>query len=162
MSLTLGGVPFEGPLACVRIGRNMETGEFIVNPTFEERENSDLDLTIAGTADYISMVEAGAEEISEDDMLAAMTFGQEAIGAFCEAQQRFLEAWRTRKRSIVPSPRGRARPSQERISPITTRCTPLWPMPTSSAVSPRSRRSRMPSRQSSPRRSAPVGARHRR
>ena len=42
----------------------METGEFIVNPTFEESENSDLELTIAGTADYISMVEAGADELS--------------------------------------------------------------------------------------------------
>ena len=48
-------------------------------------------MTIAGTADYISMVEAGAEEISEEDMLAAMTFGQEAIAAFCEKQKAFLE-----------------------------------------------------------------------
>lgn len=63
--MTLGGVPFEGPLACVRIGRNVETGEFIVNPTYEERENSDLDLELGGSADFISMVEAGAEEISE-------------------------------------------------------------------------------------------------
>ena len=89
--LMLGAAPFDGPAACVRIGRDVETGEFIVNPTFEESENSDLELTIAGTADYISMVEAGADEISEEDMLAAMTFGQEAIAAFCEAQQRFLD-----------------------------------------------------------------------
>lgn len=82
--------PFDGPAACVRIGRNIETGEFIVNPTYEEEENSDLELTIAGTADYISMVEAGAQEISEEDMLAAMTFGQEAIAAFCEKQSAFL------------------------------------------------------------------------
>lgn len=74
-AMTLGGVPFEGPLACVRIGRNVETGEFIVNPTYEERENSDLDTELGGSADFISMVEAGAEEISEDDMLAAMKFG---------------------------------------------------------------------------------------
>ncbi|WP_041690996.1 polyribonucleotide nucleotidyltransferase [Eggerthella sp. YY7918] len=90
-ALMLGSAPFDGPAACVRIGRNVETGEFIVNPTFEESENSDLELTIAGTADYISMVEAGADEISEEDMLAAMSFGQEAIGLFCEAQQRFLD-----------------------------------------------------------------------
>lgn len=90
-ALMLGAAPFDGPAACVRIGRDVETGEFIVNPTFEESENSDLELTIAGTADYISMVEAGADEISEEDMLAAMTFGQEAISAFCEAQQRFLD-----------------------------------------------------------------------
>ena len=90
-ALMLGAAPFDGPAACVRIGRDVETGEFIVNPTFEESERSDLELTIAGTADYISMVEAGANEISEEDMLAAMTFGQEAIRAFCEAQQRFLD-----------------------------------------------------------------------
>lgn len=90
-ALMLGAAPFDGPAACVRIGRDIETGEFIVNPTFEESAHSDLELTIAGTADYISMVEAGADEISEQDMLAAMAFGQEAIAAFCEVQQRFLD-----------------------------------------------------------------------
>ena len=89
-ALMAGGAPFEGPAACVRIARNVETGEFIVNPTYAEEEASDLELTIAGTADYISMVEAGAKEISEEDMLAAMTFGQEAIAAFCEKQSEFL------------------------------------------------------------------------
>ncbi len=88
--MTVGGVPFEGPLACVRIGRNPETGEFIVNPTYEERDDSDLDLELGGSADFISMLEAGADEISEEDMLAAMTFGQEAIAAFCEAQEKFV------------------------------------------------------------------------
>ena len=102
LSLTLGGVPFEGPLACVRIGRNKETGEFIVNPTYEERENSDLDLELAGTRDFISMVEAGAEEVTEDDMLAAMEFGQEAIGAFCDAQLEFVEEWERVNGPIVP------------------------------------------------------------
>ena len=77
----------------MRIGRNVETGEFIVNPTYEERENSDLDLELGGSADFISMVEAGAEEISEDDMLAAMKFGQEALAAFCQAQDEFVAEW---------------------------------------------------------------------
>ena len=90
-ALTVGGVPFEGPLACVRIGRNVETGEFIVNPTYEERDNSDLDLELGGSATFISMLEAGAKEISEDDMLAAMAFGQKAIAAFCEEQKKFFE-----------------------------------------------------------------------
>jgi polyribonucleotide nucleotidyltransferase len=90
-ALLIGGVPFDGPAAGVRIGRNKETGEFIVNPTFEEEANSDLELTLAGTADYISMVEAGADEISEEDMLAAMEFGQKAIAEFCEIQQRFVD-----------------------------------------------------------------------
>ncbi len=93
LALTVGGVPFEGPLACVRIGRNVETGEFIVNPTYDERANSDLDLELGGTSEFISMVEAGAQEVSEDDMLAAMEFGQEALGAFCAAQLEFVEEW---------------------------------------------------------------------
>ena len=89
-ALTVGGVPFEGPLACVRIGRSIDTGEFIVNPTYEERDNSDLDLELAGSASFISMLEAGAQEISEEDMLAAMAFGQEAIAAFCVEQETFF------------------------------------------------------------------------
>ena len=90
-AFTVGGVPFEGPLACVRIGRDRDTHEFIVNPTYEERDNSDLDLELGGTRDFVSMLEAGAEEITEEDMLAAMAFGQEAIAAFCEEQKKFFE-----------------------------------------------------------------------
>jgi polyribonucleotide nucleotidyltransferase len=90
-ALSVGGVPFEGPLACVRIGRNTETGEFIVNPTYEERDNSDLDLELGGSASFISMLEAGAKEISEEDMLAAMSFGQQAIAAFCEEEKKFFD-----------------------------------------------------------------------
>ncbi len=90
-ALTVGGVPFEGPLACVRIGRDRDTREFIVNPTYEERDNSDLDLELGGTRDFVSMLEAGAEEITEEDMLAAMQFGQEALGAFCDQQKIFFE-----------------------------------------------------------------------
>ncbi|WP_165060213.1 polyribonucleotide nucleotidyltransferase [Adlercreutzia sp. ZJ154] len=89
-ALMVGGAPFDGPAACVRIGRNKHTGEFIVNPTYSEMEVSDLELTVAGTADYISMVEAGAEEISEADMLDAMAFAQEAIAKFCEKQAAFV------------------------------------------------------------------------
>ncbi len=88
-ALMVGGVPFEGPIAGVRIGRDRDTGEFLVNPTYEERDNSDLDLEMAGTRDFISMVEAGADEVPEDIMLEAMAFGQEAIAAFCDAQERF-------------------------------------------------------------------------
>ena len=100
-ALLVGGAPFDGPAACVRIGRILdeETGErvFVVNPTYAEQEKSDLELTIAGTADYISMVEAGAHEISEEDMLDAMSFGQEAIAEFCKMQQSFLD-------KVAPTP----------------------------------------------------------
>ena len=100
-ALTIGGVPFEGPLACVRIGRNPETGEFLVNPTYEERDTSDLDLELAGSSTFISMLEAGAKEISEEDMLAAMAFGQEAIAAFCEEEKKFFAKWEEANGPIV-------------------------------------------------------------
>jgi polyribonucleotide nucleotidyltransferase len=90
-ALMLASAPFSGPVAAVRIARDLDTGEFIVNPTFEELENSDLNLTLAGTADYILMVEAGADEVPEEDMLEAFAFGQEAIARFCEAEQRFID-----------------------------------------------------------------------
>ncbi|MDR2672874.1 MAG: polyribonucleotide nucleotidyltransferase [Coriobacteriales bacterium] len=90
-ALQLGGVPFEGPVAGVRIARDPHNGEFIVNPTFDEEAASDLELTMAGTADSISMVEAGANEVSEDDMLAAMEFGQAAIAEFCAVVQRLVD-----------------------------------------------------------------------
>lgn len=101
-ALMIGGAPFEGPAACVRIGRDKNTHEFIVNPTFEEQKNSDLELTIAGTSEFISMVEAGAEEISEQDMLLAMNLGQEAIGKFCEVQRRFIERTNPVKLEYTP------------------------------------------------------------
>ena len=100
-ALTVGGVPFEGPLACVRIGRDRDTHELIVNPTYEERDNSDLDLELGGSADFISMLEAGAEEISEEDMLAAMAFGQEAIAAFCAEQKTFFAKYEEANGAIV-------------------------------------------------------------
>ncbi|MCL2136257.1 MAG: polyribonucleotide nucleotidyltransferase [Coriobacteriia bacterium] len=90
-ALMVGGVPIEGPLAGVRIGRDRQTGEFLVNPTFEEEANSDLELVLAGTPEYICMVEGGADELNEETILAAMNFGQKVIGEFCEAQQRFID-----------------------------------------------------------------------
>jgi polyribonucleotide nucleotidyltransferase len=89
-ALLAAGIPFEGPLAGVRICRDMETGEFLVNPSFDESEDSDLYLVVAGSKDAVYMLEAGAREVSEEDMLAAMMFAQEAIGKFCEAQEKFL------------------------------------------------------------------------
>lgn len=96
-ALMCAGIPFEGPLAGVRIARNVETGEYIVNPTFEEDEASDLDLVVGGSADAIYMIEAGAQEVSEEDMLDALMFAQKALGEFCEVQKSFLE-------KVAPTP----------------------------------------------------------
>ncbi|MCL2818366.1 MAG: polyribonucleotide nucleotidyltransferase [Actinomycetia bacterium] len=88
-ALMAAGAPFGGPLAGVRVARD-ESGAFIVNPTYEEAEASDLDLVIGGSVDAVYMIEAGAHEISEDVMLEALAFAQKAIGEFCAAQERFL------------------------------------------------------------------------
>ncbi|MDP2181929.1 MAG: polyribonucleotide nucleotidyltransferase [Actinomycetota bacterium] len=87
-ALLAAGIPFEGPLAGVRVAR--VGGEFLVNPTFDEIEESELDLVVAGSRDAVYMIEAGAYEVSEDDMLAALMFAQEAIAEFCTAQEKLV------------------------------------------------------------------------
>ncbi len=79
---SLSGVPFAGPVGAVRVG--IVDGAFIINPTETEVRSSDLNLTIAGTADSITMVEAGANNISEDAMLEALYQGHEIIKQICE------------------------------------------------------------------------------
>jgi polyribonucleotide nucleotidyltransferase len=76
-ALALSGIPFTRTLAGVRIG--LVDGRFIVNPTFEERRNSRLDLTVAGTSDGIVMVEAGAKEVGEEDLVQALDTAHKAI-----------------------------------------------------------------------------------
>lgn len=77
LALSISDLPFEGPVASVIVGRI--NGEFIINPTSDEQEKSDIYLTVAGTRDAINMVEASSDEVSEDDMLEALMFGHEAI-----------------------------------------------------------------------------------
>ena len=81
-------IPFNGPIAGVKVGR--VNGEFIINPTAEQVELSDIDLTVAGTKEAINMVEAGAKEVSEDDMLAALMFGHEAIKELIEFEEQII------------------------------------------------------------------------
>ena len=77
LATCISKIPFNGPVAAVKVGR--VDGKFVINPTVEQSEKSDIDLTVAGTKDAINMVEAGAREASEDDMLEALMFGHEAI-----------------------------------------------------------------------------------
>ena len=77
LSVSISKIPFNGPVAAVKVGR--VNGEFVINPTVEQTELSDIDLTVAGTKEAINMVEAGAREVSEEDMLEALMFGHEAI-----------------------------------------------------------------------------------
>lgn len=77
LATSISKIPFNGPVAAVKVGRI--NGEFIINPTMEETEQSDIDLTVAGTMDAINMVESGSNEVSEEDMLDAMLYGHNAI-----------------------------------------------------------------------------------
>ena len=77
LALTISDLPFEGPVAGVVVGRI--NGKFVINPTPEEQEQSDIYLTVAGTKDAINMVESSAKQVSEEDMLEALMFGHEAI-----------------------------------------------------------------------------------
>lgn len=77
IAVSISKIPFNGPVAAVKVGK--VNGEYIINPTIEQTEKSEIDLTVAGTKDAINMVEAGAKEASEDDMLKALMFGHEAI-----------------------------------------------------------------------------------
>lgn len=86
LATTISKIPFDGPIAGVKVGR--VNGKFIINPTTDEMEISDIDLTVAGTKKAINMVEAGAKEASEEDMLEALMFGHEAVKELCEFQER--------------------------------------------------------------------------
>ncbi len=82
-------IPFCGPMAAVRVG--LVNDEFIINPTFREIENGDLDLVVAGTPDGVVMVEAGANQLPEEDIIEAIEFGYEAILELIQAQKDLME-----------------------------------------------------------------------
>lgn len=86
LALCTSDIPFEGPIAGVIVGRI--DGEFVINPTVEQIEKSDLHLTVAGTKDAINMVEAGANEVPEETMLEAIMFGHDAIKQLIEFQDK--------------------------------------------------------------------------
>lgn len=89
LALGISNIPFDGPIAGVRVGKIGK--EFIINPTVEETESSELLLTLAGTHDDICMIEAGAKEVSEDTMLKAIEFGQKAIAVLCEFESKIID-----------------------------------------------------------------------
>lgn len=89
LATCISKVPFDGPIAGVKVGR--VNGEFIINPTPDELEVSDIDLTVAGTKYAINMVEAGAREVSEEDMLEALMFGHGAVKELCAFQEEIIE-----------------------------------------------------------------------
>jgi polyribonucleotide nucleotidyltransferase len=84
----LAKIPFHGPMAAVRVG--LLGDDFIINPTYAEIEAGDLDLIVAGTPDGVVMIEAGANQVSEDDMIEAIDFGYEAVCDLIKAQQELV------------------------------------------------------------------------
>ena len=90
LATSISKIPFNGPVAAVKVGR--VEGEFVINPTVEQSEKSDIDLTVAGTIDAINMVEAGAREVSEDDMLEALMFGHDAIKKLITFEEEVIKA----------------------------------------------------------------------
>ena len=89
LALTISNIPFDGPVAGVVVGKIGK--EYIINPTPEQQEESTIHLTVAGSKDAICMVEAGAKEVSEKDMLGALMFGHEHIKMLCEFQEKIRE-----------------------------------------------------------------------
>ncbi|OAK72515.1 polyribonucleotide nucleotidyltransferase [Lederbergia galactosidilytica] len=98
LALCISDIPFEGPIAGVVVGRI--DGQFIVNPTVEQMEKSDINLSVAGTMDAINMVEAGALEVPEETMLEAIMFGHEEIKKLIQFQEEIVSKVGKAKREI--------------------------------------------------------------
>ncbi|MFC1502566.1 polyribonucleotide nucleotidyltransferase, partial [bacterium] len=99
VALSISNIPFDGPIAAVRIGRN--NGQFIINPTFTQLESSDMNVIVAASQDAIAMVEGETSEISEEDMLASIEFAHETIKKIIQLQQEFIDEVSPEKRDII-------------------------------------------------------------
>ncbi|HFQ3537045.1 TPA: polyribonucleotide nucleotidyltransferase [Enterococcus faecium] len=90
LALSISDIPFDCPIAGVEVGR--VNGEYVLNPTVEQAEQTDIELTVAGTKQAINMVESGAKEVSEEDMLGALLFGFDAIKELVAFQEEIVQA----------------------------------------------------------------------
>ena len=88
-AVTISDIPFYGPIAAVRVA--LIDGKYVINPTFQQIPTASLDIVVAGTHDGITMVEGGAKEVSEDEMLGAIAAAQPVITSICEAQTKMRE-----------------------------------------------------------------------
>ena len=89
LAVSISKIPFNGPIAGVKVGR--VNGKFIINPTPEELENSELELTVAGTKDAINMVESSAKQVSEDIMLEALMYGHKAVKELIKFEEKIIK-----------------------------------------------------------------------
>lgn len=100
-ALVVSDVPFDGPIAAVRVGRI--DGEFICNPTRSELQRSDIDIVVAGTSKAIVMVEGGANQVPEDEVVEALMFAHGCVKEFIEIQEEFVTGLDVRKREMPSS-----------------------------------------------------------
>ena len=117
LAVSISKIPFNGPIAGVKVGR--VDGKFIINPTPEEAERSELDLTVAGTKDAINMVESSAKQVSEEIMLEALMFGHKAVKELIKFQEKIIEEVGEEKmeyETLTPEP-----DLIERISKLVTK-----------------------------------------
>ncbi len=98
LAVSISDIPFNGPIAGVYVGR--VDGQLVINPTVEQRKVSDIDLCVAGTEDAINMVEAGAAEVSEEEMLDALMFGFEYVKKLCRFEKEIIAAIGLPKREV--------------------------------------------------------------
>jgi polyribonucleotide nucleotidyltransferase len=101
-AINLSDIPFPEPIGAVRVGR--VEGRFVVNPTFEQLDASDMDMVVAGTADNIIMVEGGTREITENDLIAALEFAMTNIREIVAIQRDLVKRAGKPKRPLVPPP----------------------------------------------------------
>ena len=99
LCLGISSIPFEGPVAGVKVGKI--DGELKINPTCEEMERSTIELTVAGTKEAINMVESGSKEVSEEEMLEALMFGREAVKELCAIQEDIISEIGQEKIEVV-------------------------------------------------------------
>jgi polyribonucleotide nucleotidyltransferase len=99
VALSISDIPFSGPIAAVRVGRI--SGDFIINPTYSQTDESDLELVIAGSEDSIIMVEGESKEISEQDMIAALEFGHQHLKKIIELEKEIISQFNPVKMEIV-------------------------------------------------------------
>jgi len=98
-ALSISDVPFHGPIGSVRVG--LINGQYVINPTFQQLQESRLDIVIAGSSDSITMVEAGAREVSEDEIVAAIEFGHQYIKQIVEMQEELVKKCGKPKRVVT-------------------------------------------------------------
>jgi polyribonucleotide nucleotidyltransferase len=101
MALVLSGLPFEGPIGAVRIGRL--NGQWLINPTYDETSQGDIDLVVSGTADSIMMVEAGATFVTEEDLIVALEMAHAEIKKQVEVQLAFAAECGVTRKPFVPA-----------------------------------------------------------